>query len=181
MKRPPYAKHLQLYAWAARHCHGKHVTDLGCGTGHGLQIISHFAKSVEGIDISPHDTNIAKNLQMGCDSAIVLSNLEGMQKYEFTGEKEDFTFLAFEFLEHIKDPHALLSKIQHLPLICSVPHAYPHPLHLTEYNSLTDFLNLLCPYYPTIELFYWRDGNIDKVVDMNPKVPPERYVAICHP
>lgn len=174
MKRPSYAPHLQIYAWAARYCYGKKVTDYGCGTGHGLQIISHFAKAVVGWDISPNDTRIARKLQMGCSSKIETLDIEAapLNTYPDTDVS-----LAFEFLEHIKDPHAFLDKIKGSLLICSVPHDYPHKLHLTNYKSEQDVIDLLHPHFPKIELMHWKDGSFLQ----NGSDIPDRYVAICSP
>lgn len=163
-----------MYAWASRYCYGKNVTDYGCGTGHGLQIVSHFAKSVIGWDISPHDTKIARNLKMSCPSQILTVDIESAPVTAFPNTD---VALAFEFLEHIKDPHAFLEKIKGSTLICSVPHDYPHQLHLTMYRSEQDVIDLLQPHYPKIELMHWKDGSFLQ----NGGDTPDRYVAICSP
>ncbi len=179
VKRPEYSKHLQMYAWASRQCFGKSVTDFGCGTGHGLQIISHFAKSVIGWDISPHDTKIAGKLQYACPSQILLVDAEGAPDFTLPGTDVS---LAFEFLEHIKDPKTFVGRVKNTTLICSVPHDYPHELHLTMYRSLDDFKALLSPHYTNIKYFFWKDGNIEPVGSVLPQMgTPERYVAICTP
>ncbi len=161
-----------MYAWASRFCFGKSVTDFGSGTGHGLQIISHFAKSVIGWDISPHDTKIAQKLQMACPSQFLLVDVEKAPDHLLPGNDVS---LAFEFLEHIKDPKTFVGRVKNSTLICSVPHDYPHALHLTMYRSLDDFKTLLSPHYDKVDYFLWKDGSfITEGI-------PERYVAICTP
>src|SRR4051812_28160892 len=59
--------HVSRYAWALRECEGKRVADLGCGVGYGTQILSSFAGTVVGVDVSPEAIEAAKRLYPSLD------------------------------------------------------------------------------------------------------------------
>src|SRR3954470_12277271 len=52
--------HVGRYTWALRACEGKEVVDLGCGAGYGTLILSSFARSSVGVDVSPEAIDTAK-------------------------------------------------------------------------------------------------------------------------
>ena len=176
MKKPTYAKHLQLYAWAGKYVYGKDVVDIGCGEGYGLQVMSVFAKSVVGIDISPRFTKIARGNKYHCQSNIIEGDLEKSTSF-LRSISEGTVVTAFEILEHVGYPNKVLEDICHLPLIASVPHDYPHPLHLTNYASPEDVFALFSPHYKQVDILFWTEGSFHTVAEKQ----CERYVVICTP
>ncbi len=105
--------HAMRYAWALPFVAGQNVVDLGCGTGYGTSILSWVADSVVGVD---------------CDQDSILLARRSFQRCAFRMMDLDVAaailpadlYVAFEVLEHLEDPEALLAKIEG-PLIWSLP------------------------------------------------------------
>lgn len=182
LKRPEYARHLQLYAWAARFCFNKYVFELGCGEGFGLQLISAFAQCVTGIDNNDVFLKRALQKQIFCPGNMIKGDLNG--EIKFPDLPADAIVIAFEVLEHIKDPKRIVEEVARsgTPIIFSVPHDYPHPLHLTDYKSWEDALALVPKdAYKSIALYHYQDGNVSRVTEPLPALTKgDRYVIRCH-
>lgn len=181
-KRPEYARHLQLYAWAARFCFNKYVFELGCGEAYGLQLISIFAQCVTGIDNSPTFLQRALKKQIYCPGNMIRGDLNG--EIKFPNPPKDAIVIAFEVLEHIDNPKLVVAEVASsgTPIIFSVPHDYPHPLHKTNYNSWEDALALVPKgFYQKVECYHYIDGNVSRVTEPLPELHKgDRYVIRCY-
>lgn len=183
-KHASYAAHLAAYAWAAPFIFRKSVVDIGCGEGHGLALLSLFAHQVKGIDISTKSLSLAQKRQYACPATFEAVDLDSLPPFE-----PDSCIVAFEVLEHIKNPKAFIEHIKHLPLIFSVPHCYPHPLHLTNFTSLAEVEELVHPHYASYE---WYQMDYQGLISPGAPIqaPPSsrkdrrslyRYLGVCLP
>lgn len=186
VKHATYARHLMAYAWAAPFCFEKEVTDLGCGEGFGLQLLSWFAIRVRGVDISPTFMRRAVKRIYGC-----VAWFDRVDADEDLYIAKGDVVVAFEFLEHIKDPKKVVRYCaeNENTLIFSVPHCYPHPLHLTDFTSLSEVEALGLQQFAEVE-YYQMDaqGLIQPGCPL--KAPPPvkgdsrslyRYLVVCKP
>lgn len=84
------------------------VLDIGCGTGHGSNLLARHFKNIYGIDISSDAIEYAKkNWQRENITFIVGSGT----KIQFDDNTFDIT-VAFEVFEHIKDWKKFLSELK---------------------------------------------------------------------
>jgi len=81
--------------------------------------------------------------------------------------------LAFEVLEHIDNPKEVVEQMKGKLLIFSVPHAYPHRLHKTDYYSLEDVKQLVPDWQ--VEWYYLSGTNITQSVPE--KI--DRYIGVA--
>lgn len=110
---------------------------------------------------------------------------------EFPQAGENSVAVAFEILEHIDNPKRVVAELagSGTPLIFSVPHKYPHPMHKTVYSSWDDVIELIRPYLKgRIEVFRYHDGNVeyipysaDRHMMSEKMVFGDRYVVMCEP
>lgn len=170
MKKPTYVPHLAVYNWAGQFCYGKRVLDLGSGDGYGMLVLSVYAKSLIGIDDSQVAFERASRMSPLCPRILVHGDVT--QASAFLDRVDVIT--AFEIIEHIDNP---IEFCKTLPgngrkIIFSVPHAYPHALHKTNYYSEADVAAL----FPglVIEWYYLTGTNIVK----EKPAKFERYVCI---
>lgn len=179
VKHASYGRHLGAYAWAAQHCYKKPVVDIGCGEGYGLELISLFATSVGGVDVSPTYIKKAENRNYKCEKFLLQADLD--DENLVIGMRGGVV-LAFEILEHVKNPEALVKRIAATgtTLIFSVPHNYPHELHLTNFTSQDEVRALVQPYLLAGEVeFLWmnQEGLISRVPFEGEEL--YRYLAVC--
>jgi SAM-dependent methyltransferase len=128
--------HTARYAWALAACEGKDVVDLGCGVGYGTVILSSFARSAVGVDVSPDAIEAARKLYPEVDYRI--SDL-------ISGELPAAEVgVCFEVLEHLHEPeraiHRFLDAYPHLLLsfpnpLASGSHINPH--HVVDWPLTT--------------------------------------------
>ncbi len=173
MKRPTYIPHLATYLFAAPHCYRASVLDLGCGEGYGTQLISLFASRVEGWDISPRSIKIAKMHKYHSSADFEEMDLE------ITGylAKEVSVILAFEVLEHIKNPEEICQLVRPgQTLIFSVPHSYPHRLHKQVYTSKEQVLKLV-EGFKDVKVYFQTKTTFTS----EPPTHFDRYVVIAKP
>ncbi len=154
-KHVRYIDHLGAYLWAAKHVYGKRILEIGSGEGYGAQLLSLFVTKIEGIDSSPAFTRRAQSNKYHCPARFQQANLE-VDKIDF-GDAQ--AVVAFEILEHLINPHHFLSQIPAgVPLLFSVPHNYPHPLHVTDFNSWADVHKMVSPHFKETQIFWMKDG-----------------------
>ena len=108
--------HLTRYEWVFNNLdiEGKVILDFGCGCGYGAYLLSKRAKTVIGIDYSPHTIEYAINtyksnnlefLQLDACSADVKSVL-GEKKFDFV--------ISFDVIEHLERYFDYLENITYL-------------------------------------------------------------------
>lgn len=148
------------------------MLDIGCGEGFGLLITSMFASKVTGLDFSPRAVRIASSQRYLCPGEIKQFDLEN----EIIEEDFDIC-IAFEVLEHINNPKEVVERMRQLgkTLIFSVPHAYPHKLHKTDFYSLEDAQKLVPNW--KVEWYYLDGSNIVKKKPIN----INRYIGVATP
>lgn len=120
--------HIMRYAWATRFVWGENVHDLGCGAGYGSYILSMVAESVTGYDVDSQTIAWA-------DMHFYAPNLEYAVHNLLDGPPPGVVsqYVAFEVLEHLADPVALLDKL-HAPLVWSIPVRVPNRWHKRVYD-----------------------------------------------
>lgn len=120
-------RHVMRYAWAVPWTYGKTVVDLGCGTGYGSFILSWGARRVLGLDMSREAVHFgqgrfeAQNLEYRVQD-ITADKLPGAEAY-----------VAFEFLEHLDDPKAVIARL-HGSLLWSLPVNNESRFHRRAYS-----------------------------------------------
>lgn len=104
--------HMAAYKVALRYAYGKHILDLGCGTGYGSHFLASFgAASVVAADVEPKALDYAK-------SNYAHANIRHMQvnandPLPFEDETFDFVFCS-QVIEHIIEPAALMAEIRRI-------------------------------------------------------------------
>jgi trans-aconitate methyltransferase len=129
----PWAKGMQEHPYILEHhvarynatfggIAGKHVVDLGCGTGYGSFLMSWLAEGVIGLDCDKETITFA---------ARHFGRI-GLEFWWWDIERQTIppadVYVAFEVLEHLKDPQALLGQLSG-PLVWSLPVDSPSEFH----------------------------------------------------
>jgi SAM-dependent methyltransferase len=91
---------------------GKKVIDLGCGTGYGTYMLSWGARQAVGVDI---DVDAIAFAAAHFQAPNLTYAAMDITRRGFNGE----IYVAFEVLEHLDDPAALIAKYR--PLLWSMP------------------------------------------------------------
>jgi len=97
----------EQYRFAAAHCHGRRVLDVGCGSGFGTQLLrtEGYASVVVGIDIDPEIIEVAQRDYATDDVEYrhcAPSNL---------GEATFDCVVSLNTLKHVPDPGAFLTEL----------------------------------------------------------------------
>ena len=87
------------------HLEGKKFSEVGCGQGEFLKVLSEFPVEVHGIEHDPHLVELAR--AQGLD---VTEGFTETEDTRFAGGLYD-VFLSFNFLEHQPDPGTMLQAI----------------------------------------------------------------------
>ena len=117
--------HAMRYAWALQWVAGQHVADLACGAGYGAHVLSWAAQSVVGMDID--EDAVLHAAATYPDLNFVIGDM--------TEEVPDADlYVAFECLEHVDDPTAVLALTTGRPLVWSMPVNNPNPPHVRAYS-----------------------------------------------
>lgn len=133
--------HVERYRWASGLVKGL-VADLGCGIGYGAQMMASAGCFVDAFDASEDAISFAEQHWHHKDVRWTVRDLS-----EWRPITADWA-VAFEIIEHLKDPRPLLSSLKTKKLLASVPneavmpfdpvrHSYHHR-HYTkdEFNLL---------------------------------------------
>ncbi len=175
-KHVSYIYHLGAYLWAAKYVYDKSVVEIGSGEGYGAQILSLFAKQIQGFDASPTFTRRAQANKYHCHANFTQADFD-KGNHTFEGAE---AVVAFEILEHLKNPSEVIFHIpSDVPLLFSVPHNYPHPLHTHDFNSWADVHKMLARGgFLNTQMFWMKDGLV-----YDHEIPFEgdkcRYVGIA--
>jgi SAM-dependent methyltransferase len=100
-------EHLARYYFARRFSAGKVVLDAACGSGYGSAMLGENAKAVYGADISPEAIKYARRVY---GSPNLYFSEADCLALPFPTARFDLV-VAFEIIEHLKDPEALLGEL----------------------------------------------------------------------
>jgi SAM-dependent methyltransferase len=95
-------QHVARYAWALRAAEGKRVVDLGCGAGYGTIILSSFARSVIGLDVSEEAVEAARSMYPSIDYRVANLVEDPLPEADLG--------ICFEVLEHLDAPERALRR-----------------------------------------------------------------------
>lgn len=119
--------HMNRYRFACGYVNGKTVFDAGCGTGYGSKILKNTgARLVIGIDNSEESIEYAKKKFSSESIEFYSGDICDDSTYLRLPIKEFELITCFEVLEHVSQPHVLLTQLyRHLVkggmLILSTP------------------------------------------------------------
>lgn len=157
------------------------VLDVACGVGYGTQLLAQAGHPSTGLDIDADAITYAR-LHYDHDLArYVLADMNDMPQHVVLGHD---VALAFECIEHVKEPERMLRKLRECGvkrLIASVPNEDEfrytgnilfHERHYTR----KEFAELLesCGWKPTS--WHGQEGPISEVTD---KARGRTLVAVC--
>ena len=120
--------HVGRYAWALRACEGRRVVDLGAGAGYGTVILSSFARSVIGVDVSLDAVEAARRLYPLLEYRVVDLLSDPLPEAEIG--------VCFEVLEHLKDPEGALARLfeAYPRLLLSLPNPFAGGSHINPHH-----------------------------------------------
>lgn len=152
-----YFFHLKRYYFAQSYVKNKKVLDIGCGTGYGDFLLSQYAKEVIGIDISKDAIDFAQEHYKKENLNFYIMDWEEIEKFNETFD----VIIAFEFIEHIKEPDKFLNLIKKILnenglIIISTPNkstsSGKNPYHYKEYNPY-EFEELLSQHFKNFYIY----------------------------
>ena len=154
--------HIIRYAWATRLVAGYLVCDLGCGAGYGAFLLSWIAREVLAVDVSEEAIAFAKQ-------RFISANLTfGVMDIQYDALPDADVYVAFEVLEHLDDPQAVLERIGAKPIVWSIPVQNRNPWHKHAY-SVAEIQALM----PGVRGYQFPNGNITGTIPPN---APSGYV-----
>jgi SAM-dependent methyltransferase len=106
-----YAMHGASYRFVENLCTGKHVLDLGCGSGYGSHRIAHVANMVHGVDVAGDAVAYAReNYQ---HPRLNYQMIDAGQTLPFPDAHFD-VILSFQVIEHVSDDQQYLAEARRL-------------------------------------------------------------------
>jgi 2-polyprenyl-3-methyl-5-hydroxy-6-metoxy-1,4-benzoquinol methylase len=101
-------EHLIRYIHVLDLVYDKDVLDVACGTGYGMYLMSYFAKSVSGYDISKEAIEEAKLFPYKCPICLEIRDLQQPTSFSNDKAKEFDIITCFETIEHLEKPDNLI-------------------------------------------------------------------------
>lgn len=158
-----FNEHFARYAFATRLARSKRVLDIACGTGYGSSELAAVARSVTGVDVSEDAVEYARTHYTASNLQFQAAPAEDLP---FPDQSFDL-IVAFEVIEHLHDPRALLAQARRLiaphgQFIVSTPNRLyyeetrkqsgPNPFHTHEFEY-EEFRAALSDFFPHVSLF----------------------------
>ena len=191
-------EHIHRYTLAESLCSGKHVLDLGCGSGYGTKMLGRAgAASVLAVDVDPEAARFVRANYTEPSVAIASAT-----SLPFRNASLDIV-VSFEVIEHITDPEGLVGEAHRVLqpngiLLVSTPNksvynefrTSPNPYHVAE-MELIEFRDLLLRHFGHVELLaqkvalasvLWPVSGADAESVLNHPAPPPAppyVVALC--
>lgn len=137
---PTFIQHQKVYEFCQKYCVGKIVLDLGCGEGHGSNLLARTAQRVVGIDSNKSTIGSARNQHR-------TPNLEFLQQdLNSPSQLGQFdVIISLQVIEHIPNTSTYFGFIKsHLSksgaVILSTPNKNTqgyneNPFHIREYTT----------------------------------------------
>lgn len=153
---------LKMYQFIASRGYGKHILDVGCGTGYGtVSLYEHSEGKTWGTDIAHDIVDFAARYYPSLAAQLVVSDSLhlALASHQFD------VVSAVEVIEHVRSGDAFLAELVRVmrpdgTCFLSTPNhdvVAPHaatsnPFHTKEYNY-DEFLALLQRFFEKVELF----------------------------
>ena len=160
--------HVERYKFAASRISGT-VLDCGCGCGYGTWIMSEKSKFVLGVDKNPEALDYA------------LKNYQGPKAYFHAGDITTIRgeigfdyFVAFEVIEHLRQPAAALKRFAKAAgkLIMSVPNEENRPydknktpFHYRHFTPDEILLMLQSSGWNNLKFYHQKDYRVGQIED----------------
>lgn len=139
-------EHLIRYIYTLNLVNDKNVLDIACGTGYGMYLMSYWAKTVSGYDISKKAIEEAKKFDYKCPVCLETRDLEKDKSLSNHKTKNFDVITCFETIEHLENPEILIKNAkQNLKkggyFIFSIPNKLnlkdKNPWHKSVFNAIT--------------------------------------------
>ncbi len=104
-----YRRHLAVYEWIAARVEDLRVIDMACGEGYGSDLLAESAATVVGVDANPEAHEHARRRYRRQNLRFERTLVEGFGE---PGSCDAIVFL--QTIEHVRDPHAVLSRFGEL-------------------------------------------------------------------
>lgn len=105
-------EHLIRYIFALQDVYDKDVLDVACGTGYGMYLMSFFAKTVSGYDISKEAIEEARRFPYKCLVCLETRDLEKNGDLSNHKVKQFDVIICYETLEHLGESEFLIANIR---------------------------------------------------------------------
>lgn len=155
--------HLARYKMACDHVDKQVVADIACGTGYGTRMLAEAgARQVLGLDI---DESAIKYAGRRHWNPRINYQVADAADTGLADHSVDY-IVSFETIEHVEEPQRIIEEFNRIlvpggQLICSTPNNWPleiAPYHKSVFNR-ESFLNLLSPFFESIELYNQNSGS----------------------
>lgn len=174
-----FYEHLNRYIYSTHYSKGKDVLDIACGEGYGTYLLSQFAESAIGIDISEEAIKHAQRKYIRKGLSYLRQNALEMRL-----KKKHFDLVvSFEFIEHIENQDQFIQEVKKRLsdnglFILSTPNKETYPkgniFHKKElsYMELRNLLEKHFTYVVILDQFYLLSNfivneNLHRIVSKN--------------
>lgn len=149
-----FQRHVFAYmAIPNEHIAGKHILEVGCGEGYGMEMIGDPAASYLAVDkIRPAGVSFNRKVRF---QSCHLPSLAGMKDEQFD------TVICFQVIEHVKEDHQLIREMKRVlkpggTLFLTTPNILSsltrNPFHVREYLPV-QMQQLINQHFITAEIY----------------------------